>query len=62
MAWWAAGADATKAMRDIQTPLTKQLDKLAARHSLHPLHVEDCRKNAQRTKLEISEGYLFIFC
>jgi len=55
-----AGADAKMQWHDIQDPGDKTLDELAARYSLHPLHVEDCRQNAQRTKLEISEGYLFI--
>jgi magnesium transporter len=55
-----AGADANMQWHDIQDPGDKTLDELAARYSLHPLHVEDCRQNAQRTKLEISEGYLFI--
>ena len=55
-----AGADANMQWHDIQDPGDKTLDELAARCSLHLLHVEDCRQNAQRTKLEISEGYLFI--
>jgi magnesium transporter len=45
---------------DIQNPDDKLLDELAARYSLHPLHVEDCRQGAQRTKAETGEGYLFI--
>jgi len=45
---------------DIQNPDDKLLDELAARYSLHPLHVEDCRQDAQRTKAETGEGYLFI--
>ena len=40
--------------------MTKRSMSWRRRYSLHPLHVEDCRQNAQRTKLEISEGYLFI--
>jgi magnesium transporter len=45
---------------DVQNPDDKLLDELAARYSLHPLHVEDCRQDAQRTKAETGEGYLFI--
>jgi len=45
---------------DIQNPDDKLLDELAARYSLHPLHVEDCRQDAQRTKAETGESYLFI--
>jgi magnesium transporter len=54
------GADDNMRWHDIQDPGDKTLDELAERYSLHPLHVEDCRQNAQRTKLEISEAYLFI--
>jgi magnesium transporter len=45
---------------DIQNPDDKLLDELAARYSLHPLHVEDCRQDAQRTKAETGDSYLFI--
>ncbi|MGA3238541.1 MAG: CorA family divalent cation transporter [Bryobacteraceae bacterium] len=45
---------------DIQNSDDKLLDDLAARYSLHPLHVEDCRQDAQRTKAETSDSYLFI--
>jgi magnesium transporter len=45
---------------DIQNPDHKLLDELAAHYSLHPLHVEDCRQNARRTKVENGERYLFI--
>jgi magnesium transporter len=45
---------------DIQNPDDKLLDELAVRYSLHRLHVEDCRQDAQRTKAETGEGYLFI--
>lgn len=55
-----AGADANMQWHDIQGPGHELLDELAAKYSLHPLHVEDCRQDAQRTKLETSESYLFI--
>jgi Mg2+ and Co2+ transporter CorA len=32
---------------DIPDPDHKRLDEMAARYSLYPLHVEDCRQNAQ---------------
>ena len=54
------GADASMEWHDIHNPGDKLLDELAARYSLHPLHVEDCRQDAQRTKAETGEGYLFI--
>jgi magnesium transporter len=54
------GANAIMQWHDVQDPGHKLLDELAARYSLHPLHVEDCRQSAQRTKLETSESYLFI--
>jgi magnesium transporter len=45
---------------DIRDPEGKRLDEMAARYDLNPLHVEDCRQNAQRTKVETGESYLFI--
>jgi Mg2+ and Co2+ transporter CorA len=45
---------------DIQNPDHKLLDDLPARYSLHPLHVEDCRQESRRTKVENGDGYLFI--
>lgn len=45
---------------DIQNPADPQLDLLAERYHLHPLHVEDCRHRDQRGKIELGEGYLFI--
>jgi magnesium transporter len=54
------GANAIMQWHDIRDPGHKRLDELAAQYSLHPLHVEDCRQSAQRTKLETSESYLFI--
>jgi magnesium transporter len=43
----------------ILDPGSPELDRLAARYSLHPLHVEDCRHRNQRAKIEESDGYLF---
>jgi Mg2+ and Co2+ transporter CorA len=45
---------------DIIDPRSRQLDELAARYSLHALHVEDCRTGVQRTKVENESDYLFI--
>jgi magnesium transporter len=56
----ATGADASMEWHDIHNPDDKLLDELAARYSLHQLHVEDCRQDAQRTKAETGEGYVFI--
>ena len=45
---------------DIPDPASQQLDELAAAHSLHPLHIEDCRHRGQRTKVDRGDDYLFI--
>jgi magnesium transporter len=60
MARWPLALTQVMEWHDIQNPDDKLLDELAARYSLHPLHVEDCRQDAQRTKAETGEGYLFI--
>ena len=44
---------------DIADPNDPELDRLAAEHHIHPLHVEDCRNRNQRGKVEDSEGYIF---
>lgn len=36
-----------------------ELDELAKRYNLHPLHVEDCRSQRQRVKMEETPEYLF---
>jgi magnesium transporter len=45
------------ALRDAQSP---ELDELAEKFGLHPLHIEDCRNQNERTKAERGEGYLFL--
>jgi magnesium transporter len=40
-------------------PEGPELDRLAERYKLHPLHIEDCRHRDQRAKLEEGHGYLF---
>ncbi len=36
-----------------------ELDQLAERYHLHPLHIEDCRQRLESAKIEDGEGYLF---
>ena len=44
-------------LRDSNDP---ELDVLAERYHLHPLHIEDCRHRNQRAKVEDGEDYLFV--
>jgi magnesium transporter len=46
--------------QDIRDPNDPELDQLAARYKLHPLHIEDCRHRNQNAKIEDSGHYLFI--
>ena len=45
---------------EIRDPQDAELDRLAERYRLHPLHVEDCRHRNQSAKVEESRGYLFV--
>jgi magnesium transporter len=45
---------------DIRNPNDPQLDVLAQKHNLHPLHIEDCRHRNQNAKVESQNDYLFI--
>jgi magnesium transporter len=36
-----------------------ELDKLAERYHLHPLHIEDCRQRLENAKIEDGESYIF---
>jgi len=45
---------------EIRDPQDAELDRLAERYRLHPLHVEDCRHGNQSAKVEESRGYLFV--
>jgi magnesium transporter len=45
---------------DLRKPDDPELDKLAERYKLHPLHVEDCRHGNQRAKVEEGPDYLFV--
>ncbi len=37
-----------------------ELDRLAERYRLHPLHLEDCRTAGERVKSEATPGYTFV--
>jgi magnesium transporter len=45
---------------DIRDPKDPELDELAKRYNLHPLHIEDCRNRNQAAKVEPMNDYLFI--
>ena len=45
---------------DIRDPDSPELDELAKRYHLHPLHIEDCRHRNQIAKVEAQNGYLFV--
>ncbi len=45
---------------DLRDPASPELDELAARYGLHPLHIEDCRNRHQRAKVDEGDGYLFV--
>jgi magnesium transporter len=44
---------------NITDPGSAELDRLAERYHLHPLHIEDCRHRGQRAKIEEGQTYLF---
>ena len=44
----------------VDDPNDPQLDELASRFQLHPLHIEDCRSNNERLKAEGTDHYLFL--
>src|SRR6266568_2256392 len=43
----------------ILDPNSAELDRLAERYHLHPLHIEDCRHRNQNAKIEENNGYVF---
>lgn len=45
---------------DIRDPKDSELDRLAGRYNLHPLHIEDCRTGNQNAKVEEQGDYLFV--
>ncbi len=44
----------------LDDPNSPELDDLASRFQLHPLHIEDCRSNNERLKAEGTDHYLFL--
>src|SRR6478736_5735457 len=44
---------------NILDPAGPDLDRLAERYHLHPLHIEDCRHRNQSAKIEEDPGYIF---
>jgi magnesium transporter len=40
-------------------PASPELDQLAERYHLHPLHIEDCRQRLESAKIEEGESYIF---
>ncbi len=36
-----------------------ELDRLAEKYHLHPLHIEDCRTEGEGVKSEVTSGYIF---
>ena len=44
---------------DLADPNDPELDRLAERYQLHPLHIEDCRHRDQSAKVEEQNGYIF---
>ena len=44
---------------NIADPKDAELDRLAEKYRLHPLHIEDCRHGNQSAKVEEGSGYLF---
>lgn len=45
---------------DLRDPNDPELDALAERYHLHPLHIEDCRHGNQRAKVEEGADYIFV--
>lgn len=43
----------------IHDPSDPELDRLAERYHIHPLHIEDCRHRGQSAKIEENGGYIF---
>lgn len=44
----------------LETKDSSQLDELAERYQLHPVHVEDAREQSGRIKIDIMPEYLFV--
>jgi magnesium transporter len=48
------------AWHHIADPQSPELDQLAQKYDLHPLHIEDCRSTNQRIKVDERPEYLFV--
>lgn len=44
----------------LETKNDSELDQLASRFNLHPVHVEDCRTHEGRIKVDMMPDYLFV--
>lgn len=44
----------------LETKDDSELDQLAAKFNLHPVHVEDCRTHGGRIKVDMMQDYLFV--
>jgi magnesium transporter len=44
----------------LETHDSSQLDELAEKYELHPVHVEDCRAHEGRIKIDMMPNYLFV--
>jgi magnesium transporter len=45
---------------DLDDPMSRELDDLAARYGFHELAIEDCRHHIQLAKLDYYDGYSFL--
>src|SRR5262252_6151563 len=55
----AAGRTTDMEWHNVFNPASPELDELAQRYHLHPLHIEDCRHRNQSAKIEEGDGYIF---
>ena len=44
---------------ELEDPSDPKLDELAEKYHLHPLHIEDCRCQNERAKVDVTPGYTF---
>jgi magnesium transporter len=44
----------------LETKDDSQLDELATKYDLHPVHIEDCREHSERIKIDAMPNYLFV--
>ncbi|HEY2599476.1 MAG TPA: magnesium transporter CorA family protein [Candidatus Dormibacteraeota bacterium] len=48
------------AWNQLETKDSSELDRLAGKFNLHPVHVEDCRTHEGRIKVDMMPDYLFV--